>query len=231
MAIDRPARRLAALLLASGLITTGCVVVPAGHGGDLARESAMLGPASCRTDRDARFDRTLPAKPDPSLMEQAIRASVNAERCRRGLDPLGGSPAALRAATDQAAAMARHGFVGHRSPVRGRETFVRRLGAAQARFRLAGETVARTPLFAVEGRPYEVVDARRCSFRQTGGGPPIPRHTYRLAADRLVLLWMNSPDHRIHLLNRRYKTMGSAAAVRLDSGLCGEIWGAAVFLG
>lgn len=222
------ARVVQAAMVGAALTLAGCAASFQG-----SRDSSMLAvDASCTARLGPEADRPVdPNNPDPGLMGEALRYAVNRERCARSLAPLGGSPAAMRAADGQARAMARHGFTGHRSPVAGRETFAKRLTAENARFSIAGENVAQTALYAVGSDPYEVVDAGRCLFRGTGGGPPIPQQSYRMLAERLVFLWMRSAEHRENMLRPRYRRMGTGVAVRPAGDNCGQASAAAVFLG
>lgn len=198
-----------------------------------SRSAAMRGSGSCSEILSGgAYDRSVdPHAPDVSLASEAVRLEINEERCRRGLLPLAPSSAAATAAREHARTMARHGFTGHDSPVRGQETFPRRLVAANARFRLAAENVARTPLFATGSQPYAVVDRQNCHFTRSPGGPRIPQQSYRMLADRLVQLWMDSPPHRENMLKPEFRNVGAGIAVAPGSSGCGDISAAAVFLG
>lgn len=216
-------------LLTLVLLVASCVVVPVG---DITRQSSMMGGGVCGEKLGAAYDKRIDVTaPDPTMVQEAVRVEINRVRCERGLVALETGRAAQDAALGHARAMAKYNFVGHRSPVSGHETFARRLRRADARFSNAGETVARTPLYAIQGRPYQVVSARRCELRQTGGGPRIPQVTYRLLAMRLVELWMNSDAHRDAVLDGTYRQIGAGIGIRTDTGRCGEVFASAVLLG
>lgn len=222
-------RGVLAAIIGTALMAGACTT----NSGTGTTASMAGASGSCaETPVGGAYDRTVDlAAPDGALASEALRLEINAERCRRGLVPLGASAAAAMAAGEHARTMARLGFTGHDSPVKGQETFPRRLVAANARFRLAGENVARTPLFATGSQSYAVVDRQKCVFTRGVGGVPIPQQSYRTLADRLVQMWMDSPPHRENMLKPEFRNVGAGIAVAPGDSGCGDVSAAAVFLG
>ena len=218
--------RLPLAVLAMAFLSA-CIVVPI----PASRESSMVANGSCGEQMGAEVDRTVePGGLDQALMARAIRIGINRERCQRSLVPLGEASSATRAATRYAQTMARYGFLAHRSPVQGAETFSKRLAAEHARYRMAGENLARTPLYALGQKPFVVVDGGRCLFSRTNG-QPIPKRSYRVLGDHLVAMWMGSAEHRKNMLHPEFRRVGLGVGIRPETGTCGEVFAAAVFLG
>lgn len=219
-------------LFGAAFLVVSCAAGP-GTNMPAGSHSMNLNPgARCGGELGGEYDRAVnPDRPDARLAAEAVRHFTNIERCRHGLRPLNMAPAAVTASEGHARAMAKHGFIGHTSPVRGSETFVRRLGKAGARFRIAGENVARTPFFAVGSQPYVVSDLATCRFADIRTGAPVPKNSYRSLGRQLVDIWMRSAAHRENLLRAEYRTMGAGIAVSRARSHCGHISAATTFLG
>lgn len=228
-----PARAALAAVLSATVLLGGCVVAydpGSGRSGSMRAGpvTASCGEPALGPAHDAAVE---PGSPDQQLLAETLRHRINAVRCGAGVSPLDASPAAATAAREHAEAMSRLAFIGHRSPVRGRETFARRLAAAGAGYRSAGENVARTPLYALGSQQYYVINRKQCHFSRTAGGPAIARSSYRALADTLVDLWMGSADHRANVLNPAYRALGTGFATATGPSDCGDVYAATVFLG
>jgi uncharacterized protein YkwD len=160
---------------------------------------------------------------DQWLLSEAVLREVNEVRCDRGLAPLAYDEAVTRAAAYHSGDMVTRGFFGHESPVSGRATPSDRLDQVGAAHTRAAENLARTSIFAFDGRTFYIRDQDDCVFSLTPEGPPIPRRTYASAAERLVEGWMDSPGHRRNILDPEMSRHGAAAAARPDPATCGEL--------
>lgn len=168
---------------------------------------------------------------DQWLFSEAVLREVNEVRCARGLPPLAYDEAVTRAAAYHSGDMVTRGFFAHESPVAGRATPSDRLQQVGAPHTRAAENLARTSIFAFDGRSFYVRDEANCVFSLTPDGPPVPRRTYAGAAERLVAGWMDSRGHRENILDPALNRHGAAAAVRPDPATCGELVVTQVFAG
>ncbi|MCO6384084.1 CAP domain-containing protein [Oceanicola sp. 502str15] len=172
-----------------------------------------------------------PARLDQPLLDAAIASEVNHQRCRNGLSALSGAPALRAPALDHARWMAASGTLSHHSTRPGRATVKARILSSGLRIRRGSENIARVALYKVEGRTgYRIVDAAACAFA-TPAGQPIGRHSYASVARYTVGLWMNSPDHRVNILGRKYKIAASAVALDPKGRACGSLFIAQNFAG
>lgn len=188
--------------------------------------------AACTPPADPALEREIEAGGiDQWRLSEAVRREVNAVRCRRDLPPLAEDQALDRAAAYHSGDMASRGFFGHDSPVGGRATLTDRLDQVGARFSHAAENIARTSLYAFDGREFLLVDPANCVFTFERGGPPVPRRSYAGAAARLVENWMDSPGHRRNILDPAMTRHGAGAALRPDPSVCGELMVTQVFAG
>lgn len=197
-------------------------------------------PAAPRGDArgDARpahvddLDRPLAfSPPDPVRTAGAIFAETNARRAAAGLPPLLPAEALDRAARLHAESMARHGFFDHQNPVDPRlRTLEDRVRAAGfGPWSLLAENLATghrlqlrpgTPFYPTAAGPAYSPD-----------GPPIPPHTYRSFAARLLDGWMASPGHRANILDPRLRLLGCGCAPRtgaagLEELVCAQVFAA-----
>lgn len=160
---------------------------------------------------------------DQWLFAEAVLREVNAVRCDRGRLPLADDPALDRAAAYHSGDMVKRDFFAHESPVAGRHTPRDRLEQVGAHYGRVAENIARTSVYAFDGRDFFVRDAAGCVFSLTPGGPPVPRRTYASVAERLVENWMKSKGHRRNILDPDLTRHGAGAAVRPDPEICGEL--------
>lgn len=213
-----------AALLAAALALAGC--------GRLSTPPEVAAACAALPPPDPAFARPLEAEGiDQWLFSAALLQAVNAERCRRGLAPLAGDPALERAAAHHSGDMVVHSFFDHDSPVAGRRTPRERVEQAGADYARVAENIARTSLYAFDGRHFYVRDQAGCVFSFTPDGPPVPRRSYAGAAGRLVENWMDSPGHRRNILDPAMTRHGAGAAVRAEPATCGELLVTQVFAG
>jgi len=172
---------------------------------------------------NAHDDPIDPQRIDARRLDEAVRHYANEARGGVGLPCLAEDEALRDAAEGHAQDMAEKGFFSHASPVRGRKTMADRLKAAGAEYRVAGENLYQTQLFAFGDRPFYVLDQKRCRFSFTPDGPPVARHTYRSLARTAVDAWMESPGHRKNLLMPEAVRGGHGAAIRRSEN-CGDLY-------
>ena len=221
-AATRPNKfRLPAILVSAAMLLGGCVVpVPTGM---TERSGSMLASnASCPADASLgpRYEQPVdPAAVNPQLLSEALRQLVNDARCQRGAPPLALSSAALQAAHGHARTMAGYDFMGHNSPVRGRETLPQRLKAEAGQFGYAAENVARAAT--------TMLDADGCLAPAAGATPP----TYADLARGLFTMWIGSQRHSANILNPNYRQVGAGIGLNPRKYRCGEIAAAMVFIG
>ena len=219
----RGAARFLIVLAVAG--ATGCVIPVPSPDVPTSRERSMIvSAASCQavTAPASKFDAQVnPAEPNQRLMSQAFQRVVNRERCRQGLEPLGRSPAAIQAAAGHARTMATYDFMGHDSPIIGRETLERRLDAEGiGSFRFAAENVARSAASALSPRDDICLDRVAAA-----------NATYAHLAEGLYNMWIASSSHRTSVLQPRADALGAGVAVNPRKYQCGEVAAAMVLVG
>lgn len=158
--------------------------------------------------------------PDDALLARGLARLVNVARCQQGQDPLQISAGAVKAAGEHARVMAKYDFMGHASPIAGRQTLPDRLNAADARFGYAAENVARAAVTQLTGQ-------QGCFAANASVGAP----TYGGVVRGLFEMWINSPNHRQNILGPNYNAFGAGLGVNPAKYRCGEIASAAVFTG
>jgi uncharacterized protein YkwD len=199
----------------------------------LAAALAASGALACAVAPDARAVSTaIPAGPiDAALLDEAVRAAVNRERCRAGLPPLApGGAALLRAAADHAAWMARSGRLSHRSSLPGRARPADRVRTAGVPARRVAENVGYVARYQIDNRRFLIHDAAACRFT-TFDGRPLGAHSYASIAEFIVALWMDSPGHRRNLMARGVNRLATAAVFDAAGPYCGRVWFAQLIVG
>jgi len=166
---------------------------------------------------------------DQGLFNRAVLYYTNKIRCRHGLTPFSSTPDVIGAAQTQASNMTRTRTYGHDLNIRGARNLRERMRAQTRNFRAAGENIAKTFVYVLNGRPY--IPAQNCAFRYLDTRQPVPMHTYRSLAQELVNSWEASRGHLANILNRRYNRMGAAFGIDRHGQLCGEIYASQVFAG
>ncbi|SIO20961.1 CAP domain-containing protein [Vannielia litorea] len=201
-------------------------------GAMIAVASLSTHAGACTRDTVPGAEATIdPARLNQPLLDAAIAAEVNYQRCRHGLTALSGAPALRDTALGHAEWMASTGTLSHTSSRPGRATVKARILASGLRVRRGSENIARVALYKVEGRTgYRIADAAACAFT-TPAGQPIGRHSYGSVAGYTVGLWMASPDHRVNILAGKYRMAATAMAVDPTGRACGSLFIAQNFAG
>ncbi|QDC08069.1 CAP domain-containing protein [Oceanicola sp. D3] len=172
-----------------------------------------------------------PARLDQPLLDAVIAVEVNYQRCQKGLPRLAGAAPLRDTAFGHANWMASKSTLSHKSTRPGRATVKARILASGLKVRRGSENIARVALYKVEGqRGYKISNAAQCKFT-TPDGTPIGRHSYGSLARYTVALWMDSPDHRVNILARKYKMAASAIALDPRGKACGSLYIAQNFAG
>lgn len=166
---------------------------------------------------------------DEALLDRAILAEANFQRCIMGRDPLKPLSDLRAPARAHSSWMARAETLSHRSSIAGRATLRDRITSTGLPVHSAAENLAQVPLYNLPPR-FRVVDAGRCRFASTDGRNLFP-HTYASFAQKVVGLWMTSPGHRKNLLSRSTSYMAAAAALSPDADFCGDIYVTQIFAG
>ena len=161
------------------------------------------------------------------LFNSAVLHFTNQIRCRRGMTILSTTQGVLDAAAVHATTSASTLTYSHRLPTRSVATLRDRLRRSNASYRAAGENIAKTFVYALNGRGY--IPSSSCNFRYLSNNQPIPVHTYRTLAKEVVDSWEGSPKHLDNILNRRYARMGAGLGIVNNTPLCGELYATQVF--
>ena len=216
-------RRLPLLIAALGIAACGRLSPPPPEVAAACDARSMPDPALARHIE--------PGGVDQWLFSEAVLHEVNDIRCDRGLAPLSYDEALTRAAAYHSGDMVTRDFLAHESPVTGRRTPRDRVAQVGADYSRIAENVARTSLYAFDGRDFYIRDQGDCDFSRTPEGPAIPRRTYAAAAERVVEGWMESRGHRRNILDPEVAHHGAGAAVRRDPAVCGELLVTQLFAG
>lgn len=165
---------------------------------------------------------------DQNLFNDAVLYYVNIERCNRGLAALRTDSSLIRATSQHSRHMARNSYVSHKSKQSGYRNLQDRLSKARVNYRVAGENVVKSFVFAFN-RQAVGGDRANCRFSYASNGSPVPRHTYDTLAKDLVVLWMASPTHRKNILHRDFRRAGATFGVDTDPNYCGTVYAAQNF--
>lgn len=190
--------------------------------------SASQGNCGAELSRAANNRAVTAESLDQGLFNIAILYYVNIERCNRGLTQLRSDNTLIRATRQHSSHMASNAYVSHKSQQSGYRDLQDRLAKAQVRYRIAGENVAKSFVFAFDRRSVGVGNSE-CQFNFASNGRPVPRHTYDSLAKDLVALWMASPTHRSNILHRDFRRAGATFDIDSGSDFCGTIYAAQNF--
>jgi uncharacterized protein YkwD len=152
------------------------------------------------------------------LLHAAIFYETNRQRVKNGRDSFSHSPALEKAAQAHSMDMVKYNFDSHTSPVKGKETVVKRLELVGITNAAIGENIAYT--FGIEyeaGRSVYTPPQNGGYFSYEYRGEPIENHTYLGLAKSAVRMWMNSKGHRANILDANYKYLGVGAAHYKDT--------------
>lgn len=168
---------------------------------------------------------------DLVLLDAAVRAEINATRCRHGRSELRGAGNALaRTAAAHSRWMISARTLSHRSTVSGRATAAERIRGSGVRMRAGSENIGYLSLYRIDGAPFRILDAGACRFA-TYGGEPLGAHTYATLARDIVANLMTSPGHRQNILDSRVDRVATGAAFDPAGPYCGRIWFTQSFVG
>ena len=154
---------------------------------------------------------------DISLLQKAIFIETNKIRKEHHLRQFLFSPYLEQIAQEHSNDMVTYGFFSHDSPVPGKETLRDRLLDINIKNSFAAENIAKT--FARQITPQKPVFPPSVNggyFSYTHKGAPIALHTYQSFAASVVNDWMNSPGHRVNILNPDFLYLGCGTALELS---------------
>lgn len=171
-----------------------------------------------------------PGRIDQALLDAAILAEVNFERCRKGLSALVTEPRLRATAETHSRWMAKTQTVSHDSTVRGQQSLRDRLKHSGVSFRAGAENIGMLHYFQIDGRTFLTRNSGSCKFAAQDG-TPLPPHSYESLARAAVSYWMASPGHRKNILNRKVKMVGTAASVNTGAEFCGTVYLTQTFAG
>jgi len=153
-----------------------------------------------------------PTQFDEITFCQMILEMTNAERTRRGLSPVAPNSAAAAAATQHSRDMASRGYFDHKSKgILSRSNPTTRMAAYGYRPRLTAENIAMMPTFNNQLVQY--------NSDHTRSTVAVDYNTYGRLAQYTMQEWMNSPGHRVNILNPRLTTLGVGAAIGMRSNV------------
>lgn len=165
------------------------------------------------------------------LFDMAVRAEVNFHRCRAGLPKLQDAGDALaREARTHSTWMARQQTLSHTNSIPGKRSLSDRVQASGVRFRIGSENVGMVQRYQLGNQRFRIVDSATCTFAATNG-QRLPPHSYASLARHAVTLWMNSPNHRVNILDRRATRLATAIAFDPKSQFCGSFYVTQNFVG
>lgn len=164
------------------------------------------------------------------LLNRAILLEVNYARCKAGVPPLKSESRLTHAAAKHSKWMARNRQLSHKSTVSGRSSPQDRMKRTGIKFKTGSENVSRMAFYQLAAQPFFVKDAGTCDFTDQKGRRISP-HSYATLARAAVKLWVESPKHRVNLMDRRMSITSTAAAVDPKAKNCGSIYLTQNFLG
>lgn len=179
--------------------------------------------AACRGTLGTEYNLPINTRPiNQSLFNNAILFYTNKYRCQRGIHQLTTTNQLMRSAVAHATGMAATLTYSHIIPRARSRDLSTRLHGNHAPFRRAGENIAKTFFYALNGRPF--LTSGSCNFRYMANRQPVPLHSYASLANEVVQSWIDSPGHRANLLSRRFTRMGAGLGLDRNGQLCGEIY-------
>ena len=180
---------------------------------------------ACTLARVSGAEAVVPAsgRIDGRLIDAAIRAEVNFQRCRAGLDELAAAPGLAEAAATHAKWMARAQTISHESSVPGQSSVLARLQSSGVEFRAGSENIGKIARYGIDGIQFRIRDAAACVFA-TQDGQTIGAHSYQSLARHIVNLWANSSKHRTNMLDPKVRMVGSGVGYDPSSPYCGAFY-------
>ena len=172
---------------------------------------------------DAKFTKTIPAKPDQKLFTEAVLLATNFERCKINKAALGTHAALRKAASIHSRNMAKTKVFSHTSHSGNARTLKDRAKLANLKWRWIRENIALQNRYQFGHRvPFRVIDAAACKFANGKSGKPIAAHTYASLAQDVTTAWMASKGHRQNIQSRYAGRMAAAIAFDSTAANCGE---------
>lgn len=188
---------------------------------------------ACSRDVSATAAKTIvPAgRINQKLLDDSVRTEVNYHRCRVGLPGLKSAGAGLAKQTRlHSRWMAKSQQLTHRSTVPGAATLRQRVKASGVKYRTGSENIGMVHRYQIDNRRFKILSARECKFASYKG-LSLPAHSYASLARHIVNLWMNSPDHRKNILDRKVTRVSTAVAFDPNAQYCGRFWLTQNFIG
>lgn len=187
--------------------------------------------AACTVAKVAGAEKPIPNKGlNQGLLDKAVVARVNAERCRRGLPALTTTSGLRKQAARHSQWMARSQKLSHKASGSFNRTLTDRLRASGVRFRTGAENIGWVHLYGIDGNKFMIRSSQQCFFT-TKSGRRIGRHSYNSLASLIVRKWMDSPGHRKNILGRKLRYSGVGAGVQPSAKYCGSVFLTHIFAG
>lgn len=187
--------------------------------------------AACSIKNVAGAEKAIPNKGlNQGLLDRAVVARVNAERCRRGLPALTTASGLRKQAARHSQWMARSQKLSHKASGSFKRSLTDRLKASGVRFRTGAENIGWVHLYGIDGSRFMIRSSQQCHFT-TNGGRRIGRHSYNSLASLIVRKWMESPGHRKNILRKNLRYSGVGAGVQPASKYCGSVFLTHIFAG
>ena len=164
------------------------------------------------------------------MLDKAVVARVNAERCRRGLPALTTASGLRKQAARHSQWMARSQKLSHKASGSFNRSLTDRLRASGVKFRTGAENIGWVHLYGIDGSRFMIRSSEQCHFT-TNGGRRIGRHSYNSLANLIVRKWMESPGHRKNILRKNLRYSGVGAGVQPASKYCGSVFLTHIFAG
>lgn len=149
---------------------------------------------------------------DRTLLARAIFHESNRVRREHNLPRFRPARLADVAAETQASFCGFRGEIGHDNPLPGLATPLDRIQRAGLKVALVAENISLGPNFAVapNGEFGVVSRGGRRYFVDPRTGEEVKWHTYETFARWVVQAWMDSPPHRVNLMNPQFELLGCA---------------------
>ena len=166
---------------------------------------------------------------DQRLLDTAIRARVNLERCKVGLGPLAPADGVRQVAFVHSEWMAQTGQLSHDGGPAGQASVFARLSGTGVPMSSGAENIATAHVYRVDGIEFQTGKGK-CDLRDASGRV-ITMHSYGSLAAEVVANWMASPGHRQNILDPQVRFTGAAAAFADEAPVCGIFYVTQDFVG
>lgn len=171
-----------------------------------------------------------PRKPNMTVFGKSVTAWTNYYRCKSGVAELTYSSKLDKASFAQSKSMAAKGRLTHDINQDGAADVAKNLKRARAKFTRFGENISFDFYYQWPKVTFRIVDAASCDFEYKESGKKIPPHSYATLAERVVGDWYASKQHRVNVLNPKFKKHGAAMRfVTTEKYPCGALYLTQVF--